>query len=256
MTTSRQSRPWLQAVSNSSVPQGTRTDAELIAAVVAGNDRVTIELYDRLVGVIDKSLFRVFGRREADHDDLVQTTFEQVVLTLARGSYAGNCSLKTWAARISVNVGLNALRSRRRERRVVDHSAEFPLEFPANVDVERQSDARAALRVVMAQLAEMNPRRAEAVLLHDIQGYDLGEVALMTRVSITAAQSRLVRGRRELLKRLDGQQRKPSPKAGLTGVLRGLLGRASESNASPGVEPTATEIPAPKSEPGPQWGRK
>lgn len=229
MTASRPSRPYLQAVSTSSV-QSTRTDAELIAAVVAGNDRVTVELYERLIGVIDKSLFRVFGRREIDHDDLVQTTFEQVVLTLARGSYAGNCSLKTWAARISVNVGLNALRSRRRERRVVDHSAEFPPEYASSIDVERQSDARAALRVVMSQLADMNPRRAEAVLLHDIQGYDLGEVAVMTSVSVTAAQSRLVRGRRELLKRLDGQ-RKPAPKVGLAGALRNLLGRKQSGPA-------------------------
>ena len=58
--------------------------------------------------MIDRSLFRVFGRRETDHDDLVQTVFEQVVLTLARGSYARGCSLKTWAARIASNVGLNA----------------------------------------------------------------------------------------------------------------------------------------------------
>src|SRR5688572_12192496 len=114
MITSRPSRPWLQAVSTSSVAREALSDEELISAVLAGQDRVTAQLYERLVSVIDKSLYRVFGRREADHDDLVQTTFEQVVLTLTRGSYARNCSLKTWAARISVNVGLNALRSRRR----------------------------------------------------------------------------------------------------------------------------------------------
>ncbi len=91
---------------------------------------VAAALYDRLSGVIDRSLYRVFGRRETDHDDLVQSVFEQVVLTLARGSYAGNCSLKTWAARISSNVGLNALRARRRERKVVDHSADLPGEPP------------------------------------------------------------------------------------------------------------------------------
>jgi RNA polymerase sigma-70 factor, ECF subfamily len=208
MSSSSPTRPWLQAVSTGSVGQQQLTDEELISAVLDGQDRVTAELYDRLVSVIDKSLYRVFGRREVDHDDLVQATFEQVVLTLTRGSYARNCSLKTWAARISVNVGLNALRSRRRERRVMDHSAEYPPDTAAPVDVERQSDARAALQVVMAELADMNPRRAQAVFLHDVQGHDLVEVAAMTQVSVTAAQSRLVRGRRELLKRLDGQQRK------------------------------------------------
>ncbi|HEX2730321.1 MAG TPA: RNA polymerase sigma factor [Polyangiaceae bacterium] len=235
MTTSRPSRPWLQAVSTGSV-QGGRSDAELIEAVVTGNDRVTAELYGRLIGVVDKSLFRVFGRREVDHDDLVQTAFEQVVLTLARGSYEGNCSLKTWAARISVNVGLNALRSRRRERSVVDHNVEFPLESPSGLDVERQSDARAALRVVMAELADMNPRRAEAVLLHDIQGYDLAEVATMTSVSVTAAQSRLVRGRRELLKRLDSHGRK--------GGWAGSAGRALQSLfGSKRAQSEASELP-------------
>jgi RNA polymerase sigma-70 factor (ECF subfamily) len=184
------------------------TDEQLIEAVVKGDDRVAAQLHDRLIGVIDRSLYRVFGRRESDHDDLVQTAFEQIVLTLTRGSYAGNCSLKTWAARISVNVGLNALRSRRRERKVLDHGTEFPADSAADVDVERHSDARGVLRVVMAELADMNPRRAQAVLLHDIHGYDLSEVAAMTEVSVTAAQSRLVRGRKELLKRLGAHERR------------------------------------------------
>jgi RNA polymerase sigma-70 factor (ECF subfamily) len=219
------------------------SDEELISAVLAGHDRVTTELYSRLVGVIDKSLYRVFGRREADHDDLVQTTFEQVVLTLTRGSYARNCSLKTWAARISVNVGLNALRSRRRERRVLDRNAEYPGECAASVDVERQSDARAALQVVMGELADMNPRRAQAVLLHDVQGYDLTEVAAMTDVSVTAAQSRLVRGRRELLKRLDSLQKRT------TGAPSRPPARAASS------APETSVTPGPGSEPGFDDGR-
>jgi len=69
---------------------------------------------------VDHTLFRVFGRREVDHDDLVQTVFEQIVVTLSRRSYARACNLKTWASSIASHVGFNALRSRRRERRVLD----------------------------------------------------------------------------------------------------------------------------------------
>lgn len=219
MTSASSARPWLRPVRAGRPEQ--LSDDELIAAILAGNDRVAAALYDRLSGVIDRSLYRVFGRRETDHDDLVQSVFEQVVLTLARGSYAGNCSLKTWAARISSNVGLNALRARRRERKVVDHSAELPGEptasahsstYPASgatsVDLERQSSARATLQLVMGELSEMNPRRAEALVLHDIEGYDLEEIAAMTKISVAAAQSRLVRGRKELLKRLDAHERR------------------------------------------------
>src|SRR5690606_37386861 len=76
------------------------------------------------------------------------------------------------------------------------------------IDAEAQSNARAMLHVVMGELSEMNPRRAQAVLLHDIEGYDLEEIATMTEISVAAAQSRLVRGRKELLKRLDAHEKR------------------------------------------------
>lgn len=201
-------RPWLRPVAPPEADEQL-SDEALITAVVNGNDRVAAQLYDLLAPVIDRSLFRVFGRREADHDDLVQTVFEQVVLTLARGSYARGCSLKTWAARIASNVGLNALRARRRERRVVDRTSDVTTSpTVGNVDAERQTHARVVLDVVMRELADMNPRRAQAVLLHDLEGYDLEEIAKMTRISPAAAQSRLVRGRRELLRRLDANEKR------------------------------------------------
>jgi RNA polymerase sigma-70 factor (ECF subfamily) len=183
-------------------------ETALIQAVVAGDDRVAAQLYDHLVVIIDRTLFRVFGRREEDHDDLVQTAFEQVVLTLSRGSYAGGCSLKTWAARITSNVGLNALRSRRRERKVLDRAASATDDTARAPDLDRQATARAMLNRVMAELSEMNPRRAQAVFLHDVEGYDLDEIAKLTQVSVAAAQSRLVRGRKELLKRLETSEKR------------------------------------------------
>src|SRR5690606_37957175 len=119
------------------------------------------------------------------------------------------CSLKTWAARVTANVGLNALRARRRERAVLDRTVE-PVEGVSGGDLERASHARAQLRRVMEALSLMNRRRAQAVFLHDIEGYALHEISAMTDVSLAAAQSRLVRGRRELMKRLakDEKQRR------------------------------------------------
>lgn len=185
-------------------PQRVPTDEELIDAVQRGDHQVASVIYERLVSVVDHTLYRVFGRREVDHDDLVQAAFEQIVVTLSRRSYARACSLRTWASSIASHVGFNALRSRRRERRVLDREAGTDAEpARAATDVEGEASARAELERLRIQLSEMKSSHAEAVFLHDVLGHELAEIALMTQVSVSAAQSRLVRGRRELFRRLD-----------------------------------------------------
>jgi RNA polymerase sigma-70 factor (ECF subfamily) len=182
-----------------------RSDQEIVDAVAAGDERVAGQLYDRVVGVVDRTLYRVFGRREPDHDDLVQATFEQIVATLSRGKFAAACSLATWASSIASHVGLNALRARRRERRVLDRSE--PLDGPLSErqkgrDEERAVGARMELDRLRGCLAAMDPHRATTLFLHDVVGHDLAEIAVLTGVSVAAAQSRLVRGRKELYERM------------------------------------------------------
>jgi RNA polymerase sigma-70 factor (ECF subfamily) len=186
-----------------------RTDRELIEAVVSGDGAVAGELYDRLFHTVDQTLFRILGRRESDHEDLVQSAFEQIVKTLATRRFAGACSLKTWAASVATHVGLNGLRSRRRERGVFDRNEETALSAgAASDDPERDATLRRELEIVRRELAAMNPARAETLFLHQVLGYDLAEIAALTGTSIAAAQSRLVRGRHELYERLGKDPKK------------------------------------------------
>jgi len=184
------------------------SDEQIIEAVQRGEHRVAGLLYDRLFGVVDHTLFRVFGRREVDHDDLVQTVFEQIVVTLSRRSYARACNLKTWASSIASHVGFNALRSRRRERKVLDRDVALDgATVPLRTDSENTATARVELDRVRRHLLGMKQEQSQTVFLHDVLGHELAEIALMTRVSVAAAQSRLVRGRRELYRRLDSEAR-------------------------------------------------
>jgi RNA polymerase sigma-70 factor (ECF subfamily) len=167
---------------------------------------VAVELYHRLLPAVEASLLRVLGRRQDDHEDLVQITFEQIVITLSQRRYAGACSLKTWASSIAAHVALKSLRSRCRSRRVFNRSLpgdEVIAARPSSDDVERTVLSRERLEVVRSELARIGEGKAEAVLLHDVLGHGLSEIAAITGVSIAAAQTRLSRGRRELAARLE-----------------------------------------------------
>jgi len=132
---------------------------------------------------------------------------------LSRDSYAQACSLKTWASSIAAHVALKSLRSRSRLRRVFNHSVEASEQGErqsTGEDVERSLASRQSLERVREQLAQLSPTKAEAVLLHDVLGHGLTEVAALMGSSVAAAQTRLSRGRRELMERMqrlaDGEE--------------------------------------------------
>jgi RNA polymerase sigma-70 factor (ECF subfamily) len=182
-----------------------KTDDELIEAVLSGDDRVTAELYAKLFPTVDRTLCRIFGGRDRDHEDLVQMSFEQIISSIASQKFGQACSLTTWASAVSTKVGLAALRSRCRERKVVDRSGDIDQTRPGEMpryEIERQLSARDTIQRLQTALSDMNPRSAEILFLHDVAGLELSEIAVLTGASTTAVQSRLVRGRRELITRI------------------------------------------------------
>jgi RNA polymerase sigma-70 factor (ECF subfamily) len=142
------------------------------------------------------------GPGDSDRDDLTQVAIERVMTTIISGRFSQNCSLRSWASVITQHLAVDTIRARARERRLFDRSiTKQPLDLVAagNPTPERAADNRRRIERLVGALANVNQRRAEAVILHDILGHDLAEMARLTRVSVSAAQSRLVRGRREVL---------------------------------------------------------
>jgi RNA polymerase sigma-70 factor, ECF subfamily len=177
-------------------------DKQLLEALQRQDPRAGFALYDRLIRVVEWTILRVVGQRSADHEDLVQAAFEQIVVTLYQRRYAENCSLTSWASAISCHVALNALRTLRRRRALRSDPVPANAEPRVRTDLESQLAARQALERIRGELARMNRGRAEVLVLHEVNGLDLSEIATVLGISASAAQSRLSRGRRELLQRL------------------------------------------------------
>ena len=181
------------------------TDTELFEGIADGDERIARELYRRVLPGLEATLYRVLGRREHDHEDLVQSGFAQVVASIAQRRRARACTLNTWASTIAAHIALKSLRSRYRHQTRFD--ARFGDGAPADLrtgrdDVGRTVCDRREIEFFRARLSELPEAQAEVLILHDLMRHPLTEVASITGVSVTAAQSRLLRSRKELMLRL------------------------------------------------------
>jgi RNA polymerase sigma-70 factor (ECF subfamily) len=168
-----------------------------------GDPDAATALHDRLRPVVERSIRRILGPGDRDHEDLAQQAMIEVVYTIDR--FRGDCPLDAWASTVAAHVVYNHIRRRTTERKIFESMrfGDASDDMPASSrSLSREAAARSALRRVMTHLDGIDEAKAWAYVLHDVCGYDLREVAEITGASVAAAQSRLVRGRRELMERL------------------------------------------------------
>lgn len=188
----------------------------------AGGENATSGVLQSVQPVVDAVLRRVVGSNDPEYEDLVQSSLENVLVTIDGGRFRGECPPSGLAATIARNVAVDALRARSRERRV------FTRDECDQIGVSKVPDAETGpeqlaymhqqLRQFAGALSRLGAGKADVVYLHDVLGYDLHEVATMTGTTVAAAQSRLVRGRREVLDGMsldagDSPRRRPKPRA-------------------------------------------
>jgi RNA polymerase sigma factor (sigma-70 family) len=160
----------------------------------------------RLAPAIAASLRRVVGGDDPEYEDMYQTALERVFRTLGESNFRGDCTTAGWAYVIARNVAVDALRARVRERTFLSLDQALDETFPqpgGDVGPERLAEARQQLSRLGDALAGMRPANAVVVYMHDVVGHDLLEISRLLRISTAAAQSRLVRGRRDVVGALD-----------------------------------------------------
>jgi RNA polymerase sigma-70 factor, ECF subfamily len=180
------------------------TQADVLRGVVAGESWADEALYDTLYPIVAAALQKIL-HRPADYEDLVQSSFEHIVRTLYRPRAVEIENLAAWASTIAARVALDALRSRVRERGVFnrDGATLRAVEAVPGPELEHQIHVRQELQWRQGQLADMNAQQAEVMLLHDVLGFELSEIARVTGTSPAAAQKRLSRAHLQLRRRAE-----------------------------------------------------
>jgi DNA-directed RNA polymerase specialized sigma24 family protein len=84
---------------------------------------------------------------------------------------------------------------------------EYVTEATPGPELEHQIHVRQELKWLQRQLANMNSQQAEVMVLHDVLGLELSEIARVTDTSPAAAQKRLSRAHLELRRRAEERAR-------------------------------------------------
>jgi RNA polymerase sigma factor (sigma-70 family) len=163
-------------------------EARLLPAARAG-DRAALE---QLLAPHERSLYvlcrGILGHAQ-DAEDAVQETFLRALAALSH--FRGDAPVRAWLFRIAVNVCLEWKRS---------HRPTEPWDATEGLPAEAASPEAIVLRQmrVMEALQALLPRHRAILLLKELEGWSLAEIAAALRWNTDRVKNELSRARRAL----------------------------------------------------------
>lgn len=189
---------------NSSTP--IRSEAEIIAAIVAGET----QLYHELVRPYERSVYIMalsYMKNEADAEDVAQEAFIKAFRNLS--TFRGDAKFSTWLISITLNEARNRLR---RQGIVRMQSLDEPPDDDGTVspallrdwrEIPSEAVEREEVRTLIKKAVETLPEIYRQVfLLRDVEELDVNETAQTLSISISNVKVRLHRARMMLQKEL------------------------------------------------------
>jgi RNA polymerase sigma-70 factor (ECF subfamily) len=220
-----------------------RTDAELLAAHVAGDH----DAFGVLFGRHRDRLWAVALRTMSNPEDAADGLQDGMVAAFRRaGSFRGEAAVTTWLHRVVVNACLDRLRAAKVRRAEplpedLDDMGDRGSLVTATSEAADPADLAVVderRRIVLAALDQLPADQKAALVLVDMEGYPVADVAVMLDCAVGTVKSRCSRGRARL--------------ATLLGVLRpgGDPGHGHPGNPDPLPSVGTTEASRAPPDPG------
>jgi RNA polymerase sigma-70 factor, ECF subfamily len=163
---------------------------------------VETDSFDDLMREHQASVYRLLWCQLRDADaaaTLTQECFLRFYRT--RGSFRGECSVRTWLMRIALNLARDHQRSRRQGfwHRLFSASSPDPDAIASTIAAptpspERTLIARQELQRVMQTVSSLPERQRAAFLLRFVEELSLDEIAAVMNVETGTVKAHLARG--------------------------------------------------------------
>ena len=193
-----------------------KTDEELILECRAGNGASWETLIKRHQDRILNLAYQFTGNKE-EARDVAQDIF--VRLYIKKDHYQPGKPFKTWFNSLARNLCIDHYRRRIRDRAVVNTPVDEFVHLPADIETtDNRLHKRERKECVQNALRTLGEISREAIILKDLQGHSLEEVAEMLGTPIGTVKSRVFRARIELgraIMRLQQAQTQPEGSNGL-----------------------------------------
>jgi RNA polymerase sigma-70 factor, ECF subfamily len=184
-----------------SEPVAVITDSQLVEASRLGNRAAFGELIRRhrqCCVSLAASILRDLGEAEEETQNACWKAFEHL------DQFHGNAEFSSWLCRIVKNQCLMLLRRRRGvqfvrldERRPTDGNEPVQLASP-DVDPEIELGRREVWQALEKEIRCIPTLLRDVLVLREVQGMPMSDLADQLGITVTAAKSRLVRARIEL----------------------------------------------------------
>jgi RNA polymerase sigma-70 factor, ECF subfamily len=183
-----------------------RIQADIVARAQGGDHEAFSEIYNRH----QKRVFSICMRIVRDFalaEDLTQETFLQVHRKIT--SFRGDSDFTTWLHRLAVNTVLMYMRKRVLPVVSLDHLMSDAQEDRAARDFGTRDLAQAGVidrLSIDRALSALAPGYRLIYLLHDVEGFNHGEIATMQDCTCGNSKSQLHKARRALRSTLAAQE--------------------------------------------------
>jgi RNA polymerase sigma-70 factor (ECF subfamily) len=169
---------------------------EVVERCRAGDEKAWAELVEATY----RDVYTLCLRILRDPDDAAEAT-QDAYLKAWRGlaGFRGEAKFSTWLYRVATNAALSKHRSRRRKQSHEIEVDEAKLARRAGgSDTARAAGARLDVASLESALDLLPDHYRQAVVMRDVYGLTIEEIAKRSKCSVTAAKVRVHRGRKKL----------------------------------------------------------
>ncbi|HBY60055.1 MAG TPA: RNA polymerase subunit sigma-24 [Solibacterales bacterium] len=177
-------------------------EAELVRRIQAKDELAFREIVDRYQAKVFSIIYGIL-RNHNDAEDIAQQVFAKIYFSI--GNFDFRSTLLTWIYKITVNECYDYLR-KKKVRKLV-YESDFSEEDSLRMENSEQHSEKGALDASLAKrdlvtklLSKVSEEDRTLMLLKEVEGHSVEELAEMTGMNENTIKVKLFRARQKLLK--------------------------------------------------------